>query len=47
VIVASHAGEELLPSLLAGGASAAPVLLLVLRARLGRLARTIRRLGPG
>jgi hypothetical protein len=43
VIVAHHMGEELLPALVAGGASAVPALLLVTRVRLSRVVRVLRR----
>jgi hypothetical protein len=43
VIVANHAGEELLLLLAASGAGAGPVLLVVWRARLGRLVERMRR----
>jgi hypothetical protein len=43
VIVAHHMGEDFLPALAAGGAAAVPVYLVVLRARLSRIARTFRR----
>ena len=37
MIVAHHMGEELIPTLLAGGAGAGSVLLAIGRARVGRL----------
>jgi hypothetical protein len=44
VIAAHHGfGEELLPMLAASGASAAPLLVVVWRTRLGRLVARIRR----
>jgi hypothetical protein len=43
VILAHHAGEELLPTLVAGGGSAVSLLLLVWRARLGNLIDRLRR----
>jgi hypothetical protein len=43
VIVAHHMGEELLPLLVAGGASAVPALLVVMRVRLSRIVRVLRR----
>jgi hypothetical protein len=43
VIVGNHLGEGVLPSLVAGGAAAAPALFIVMRARLGRLGRRLRR----
>ncbi len=42
MIMASHVGEDLLPSLLASGAGAGSVLLAVGRARLGRLLDRLR-----
>jgi hypothetical protein len=43
VIVAHHAGEDLIPLLAGSGASAGSVLLMVCRARLGRLVDRMRR----
>jgi hypothetical protein len=43
VIVAHHAGEHLLLLLAGSGASAGPLLLVVWRTRLGRLADRMRR----
>lgn len=43
MIVAHHMGEDLLPTLVAGGASAVPALLFVMRVRLSRIARMCRR----
>jgi hypothetical protein len=43
VIVAHHAGEDLILMLAASGAGAGPLLLVVWRTRLGRLADWIRR----
>ena len=43
MIVAHHMGEELLPTLVAGGASAVSTLLLVWRARLNSLVDRLRR----
>ncbi len=43
MIVAHHAGEELILLLAASGASTVPVLLVVWRARLGGLVDRIRR----
>ena len=43
MILAHHMGEELLPTLLAGGGSAVSMLLLVWRARLTRLVDRLRR----
>ena len=43
MIVANHLGESLIPTLVAGGAVAGPALLVVMRAWLGRLSRTLRR----
>jgi hypothetical protein len=37
MIVANHLGENLIPTLVAGGTAAAPLLLVLLRARLSRL----------
>ena len=42
MILAHHMGEELLPTLLAGGGSAVSMLLLVWRARLTRLVDRLR-----
>jgi len=42
MIVANHLGENLVPTLVAGGAAAGPALLVVLRARLSRLGRALR-----
>jgi hypothetical protein len=41
-VIAHHAGENLLPALLAGGTGAASVLLAVGRVRLGRLVDRLR-----
>jgi hypothetical protein len=43
VTLAHHLGEELIPTLLAGGASAVSMLLLAWRARLGSLVDRLRR----
>jgi hypothetical protein len=43
MIVAHHMGEELLPTLVAGGSAAVPVVLVLVRARLSRLGRALRR----
>jgi hypothetical protein len=43
VIVAHHAGEELVLLLAASGAGAGPALLVVWRTRLGRLLNRMRR----
>jgi hypothetical protein len=43
VIVAHHAGEDLILLLVGSGAGAAPLLLVVWRARLGRLVNRMRR----
>jgi hypothetical protein len=43
VILAHHAGEDLIPTLVAGGGSAVSMLLLVWRARLGNLIDRLRR----
>jgi hypothetical protein len=43
VIVAHHMGEELLPTLIAGGGSAVSILLLAWRARLNSLVDRLRR----
>ena len=43
MILAHHLGETLIPTLVAGGALAGPALLVVVRARLGRLGRRFRR----
>jgi hypothetical protein len=43
VILAHHMGEELIPTLVAGGGTAASMLLLVWRERLGRLVDRMRR----
>ena len=37
MIVAHHVGEHLIPAVVAAGATAGPALLVVMRARLGRL----------
>ena len=42
MIVAHHMGEDLLPTLLAGGAGAGSVALALARARLGRLVDRLR-----
>jgi hypothetical protein len=43
MILAHHMGEGLVPALVASGATAAPVLLVMLRARLGQIGRAFRR----
>jgi hypothetical protein len=43
MILAHHAGEDLIPTLVAGGGSAVSMLLLVWRARLGNLIDRLRR----
>jgi hypothetical protein len=43
VIVAHHAGEQLIPTLVAGGGSAVSILLLVWRARLNGIVHRLRR----
>jgi hypothetical protein len=43
VIVAHHMGEDLIPTLLAGGGSAVSMLLLVWRARFNNLVDRLRR----
>jgi hypothetical protein len=43
VIVAHHMGEDALPSLIAGGATAVPLLFIAARARLARLRNAVRR----
>jgi hypothetical protein len=43
VIVAHHAGEDLILMLVASGAGAVPVMLAVWRMRLGRLVDRMRR----
>ena len=43
MIVAHHMGEELLPMLVASGGAGASMALVMLRARLSRLARSLRR----
>jgi hypothetical protein len=43
MILAHHAGEGLIPTLVAGGGSAVSMLLLVWRARLGNLVDRLRR----
>ena len=43
MILAHHMGEELLPTLVAGGGSAVSMLLLVWRDRLNRLVDRMRR----
>jgi len=43
VIVAHHLGEHLIPQLVAGGAVTGPALIIVMRARLSRLGRSLRR----
>lgn len=45
MILAHHAGEELIPSIL-GGAAALPVLLVVARSRLRRVGRLLLRRPP-
>jgi hypothetical protein len=47
VIVANHLGENLIPTLVAGGAAAGPALLIVMRARLSRVGRALRRRPAG
>jgi hypothetical protein len=43
VILGHHMGEELLPQLLAGGATAGSLFLALVRARLGTLGSALRR----
>jgi hypothetical protein len=43
VIVAHHMGEQLLVTAAAGGASAVPLLTVMLRARLRQMGRALRR----
>ena len=43
MILAHHAGEQLIPTLVAGGGSAVSILLLVGRARLNSLVDRLRR----
>jgi hypothetical protein len=43
VIVAHHMGEDLLLTLVAGGAAVVPAYLVIVRARLSRIARAFRR----
>ncbi len=43
MIVAHHMGENLIPTLVAGGAAVGPALLIVLRARLSRVFGGLRR----
>jgi hypothetical protein len=43
VIVAHHMGEELIPTLVAGGGSAVSIVLLVWRTRLNSLIDRLRR----
>ena len=43
MILAHHAGEEIIPTLVAGGGSAVSMLLLVWRARLSSLVDRLRR----
>ncbi len=43
MIVAHHAGEDVVLMLAAGGAGAVPALVVVWRSRLGRLADRMRR----
>ena len=43
MILAHHMGEDLLPTLVAGGGSAVSMLLLVLRTRLNNLVDRLRR----
>jgi hypothetical protein len=43
VIVAHHAGEQLIPTLVAGGGSAVSILLVVWRARLSSVVDRLRR----
>jgi hypothetical protein len=47
MILAHHMGEDLIPTLIAGGGSAVPVLLFVMRVQLSRVARTFRRQRSG
>ena len=42
MIVAHHMGEDLIPAVVAAGAAAGPALLIVVRARLGRLGRRLK-----
>ena len=43
MILAHHMGEDLLPTLVAGAAAVVPAYLVVVRARLSRIARAARR----
>ena len=43
MILAHHMGEELIPTLIAGGGSSVAILLLVWRARLNSLVDRLRR----
>ena len=43
MIVAHHMGEELIPALVASGATAVPLLVVSMRVRLSRLGRALRR----
>ena len=43
MIVAHHLGEDLIPTLVAGGAATAPALVVAVRVRLSRLGRALRR----
>jgi hypothetical protein len=43
MIAAHHMGEDLLPALVAGGATVVPAYLVIVRARLSRIARAVRR----
>ena len=43
MIVAHHLGEDLIPTLVAGGAATAPALVVAVRVRLSRLGRAFRR----
>lgn len=44
MILAHHLGEGLVPALAAGGAAAAPLLLMTIKARLSRIGTTLARL---
>ena len=43
MILAHHLGETLIPTLVAGSAAVVPAYLVIVRARLGRIARAFRR----
>jgi hypothetical protein len=43
VIVAHHLGEGFIPALVVGGAAAGPAVLMVVRAKLGRLGSWLHR----